>query len=179
MLQQKQADIDCRNFWELYDNLCDVIEMINSTFTAHLISVMTMIMTIEIFGGYGFLREVIWNTGNPLTMFGSLLWILFHNALKFTMAYSGSSTTEEAEKSLVLISKLTMTANDHQKHELNFVLGQLMLRNKKFSNIFFTINYKVVLVVSSVSSKHFRSNKKFKITDLLNSCDLLGYNGPV
>lgn len=147
-MQEKRLQFDPRIFWELYDDLCDIIEMINSTFTAHLIVVLITIMVIEILGGYALLREGISKINHPIAMSAGMLWIVFNNVIKFTMVHCGTSTTDEAEKSVVLMSKLAMAADEGCKNDLKFVSSQLQIRNKKFSNIFFTINYNVVVAVS-------------------------------
>lgn len=149
-VRQKQSKFEPKIFWELYDALCDVVEMINSTFTAHIIVVMFTIMVIEILGGYALLREGISKISHPIAMSAGMLWIVFNNVIKIAMVHCGSSTTDEAEKSLALISKLAMSSDEKEfKNDLKFISSQLQIRNKKFSNIFFTINYTVVVAVSS------------------------------
>lgn len=137
--------------------------MINSTFTAHLIVVLVTIMVIEILGGYAFLREGISKVNHPIAMTAGLLWIAFNNVIKLTMVYAGSSTTDEAEKSLVLISKLAMKGDERCRNDLKFVSSQLQIRNKKFRNIFFAIDYTAIVVVSFYSKLSYRNeNKNFR-----------------
>lgn len=178
-VQQKQPQFDSAIFWQLSDDLCDVIEMINSTFTAHLIVVLVTIMVIEILGGYAFLREGISKVNHPIAMTAGLLWIAFNNVIKLTMVYAGSSTTDEAEKSLVLISKLAMKGDERSRNDLKFVSSQLQIRNKKFRNIFFAIDYNAIVVVSFNSELHIKYVSKFKIPDLFYGCYVFGNNWPV
>lgn len=132
--------------------------MINKTFTGQLVFVMAQFMSIEIFGGYGLLREVLSTSGKYFLVVGNLTWIVTQYPVKFFMASAGSGLTNEAEKSLVLITKLINRARyDHQlRSQLNNLLIQLQCRNKKLSNAFFTVNYNVILVVRIPCVKTFQ-----------------------
>lgn len=154
-VQQKHRSFDVELFSELYDELCDLIEMVNQTFTSQLIFVMTEFMSIEIFGGYGILREALSSSRKYFLIVGNVAWIIFQYPVKFFMASAGSSTTNEAEKSVVLITKLINRAryDDSLRSRLNNLLIQLQCRNKKLSNVFFTVNYNVILVVRLVLMK--------------------------
>lgn len=149
-IQQKNDRFDIELFSELYDDLCDLIEIINKTFTSQLVFVMAEFMSIEIFSGYGILREVLLTSRKMFLIIGNLFWIIFQYPVKFFMASAGSGTTDEAEKSLALITKLINRARHDEllRCQLNNLLIQLQCRNKKLSNVFFNINYNVILVVS-------------------------------
>lgn len=142
---------DLRLFTELYNNSCDNLQTINSAFTPQLIIVMIIFMTIEIFGGHGVVQEIISQKRSLTNLIASSIWVLSHYPMKFFMAYSGNSTTMEAEKSLVLISKMIANVDDYNiqhKSTLSILLQQLQVSEKKLSNIFFNIDYNVILVVS-------------------------------
>lgn len=124
--------------------------MVNSTFALHLVVVVLDCMIIDVFGGYGILLGIVSKSMPVEILIGSIVWISFHVILKMLMAYSGSSTTAEAEKSQVLVSKMIINskADKQMKSDLNLFLNQMKCRNKKLSNTFFTISYNVVVVVS-------------------------------
>lgn len=146
----EQKALDLKLFTELYNKLCDILQVISSTFTLHLIIVMLNFTAVEIFGGYGIVREVLLPSRNVLNLIASFVWILSQYPIKFFMASSGSSTTEEAEKSLVLISKIITSTGEHDqeyKNALNIVLHQMQVREKRLSNIFFNIDYNIILAV--------------------------------
>lgn len=143
--------LDLRLFTELYNNLCDTLLIINSTFTPNLIVVMTIFMTIDIFGVYDVVREIMSPSRNIANLIGSSFWVLLQYPMKIFMAYSGSSTTKEAEKSSVLISKMITSTGEHNsqhKNSLSITLHQMQIREKRLSNIFFNIDYNVILAVS-------------------------------
>lgn len=142
--------LDLRFFAESYNKLCDILQIINATFTLHLVITLLNFMAIEIFGGYGVIRELTLPSRNFMNLIASLAWILSHFPIKIFMAYSGKSTTEEAERSLVLVSKIIINTEDHhkeQKNALNIILHLLQVREKKLSNVFFSIDFNIILVV--------------------------------
>lgn len=150
VLLPQPVKLDCRLFTELYNILCDMILIINSTFTPNLIIVMTIFITIDIFGSFTVVREFMSPSRNVANMIGSSMWVVLQYPIKIFMAHSGSSTTQEAEKSVILLSKMiTNTGHHDNQHEnsLNIVLHQLQIREKRMSNIFFAIDYDIVLVV--------------------------------
>lgn len=67
------------------------------------------------------------------------------------MAHCGSSTTSEAEKSLIIVSQFMDRVDDTDmmtRINLNLVMNQMRFRNKNLENKFFAINYKLILAVS-------------------------------
>lgn len=156
-IQPKQEYFDVELFSELYDDLSDLVEMVNQTFTTQLIFVMAQFMSIEIFGGYGILREMLSTSRKYFLIVGNFFWIIFQYPVKFFMASAGNNTTNEAEKSLVLITKLINRAryDDSLRCRLNNLLIQLQCRNKKLFNVFFTVNYNVILLVRLSVAKPF------------------------
>lgn len=143
-------------FTELYSGLCDAIEQVNEAFTDNLIFVVCDLMLIDIFGGYGIIREIIIKKRDMFLLAGNILWFMLHIPIKLFMAHAGNSTTKEAEKSLVMITKLVAKTNDSDqlRIDLNFQLIQMKCRNKNLQNIFFTINYNLILVVSFKAFKN-------------------------
>lgn len=144
-------NFNLKRFSDLYNDLCDAISMINSTFTGQLIIVMTNMLLVDIFGAYGILREFLSHSYNRLKflILCNSIWIALQYAVKFLMAQSGSSTTAEAEMSLVIITRVIENAKDDKlKTDLNLLLNQMQGRNKKIENVFFVINYKLILAVS-------------------------------
>lgn len=140
-------------FSELYGDLCDCIEVINSTFTTPIVFVTMSLLAIDVFGGYGILREfILRDTNQKVIMFfivanGS--WIVIHYGIKAFLCHAGTSTTNEAEKSLLLIIRMiSQSSNQESKSDLNSLLIQMRCRNKKLRNGFFTINWNLILAVS-------------------------------
>lgn len=150
MMFNYQAKQKLKIFSELYSDLCDTIEIINSTFTTHIVFVLTLLLVTDILSSYSALRE--FNKASYMFYFsvgtnGS--WTVIMYCVKFFLAYSGDSTTNEAEKTLVLVMKAITDANSNieLRNELNFLLTQMNFRKKVLSNKFFDINWRLILTV--------------------------------
>lgn len=137
---------------ELYNDLCDSIQLVNSTFTFQLIFVILTLLSADIFAAYDTLRGIMDDDSNQkrCMMWANFVWLSIQYLIKILMAYGGSSSTDEAEKSFVIITRLIESScdNNELKVDLNFLLNQMRGRNLKHENILFTINFKLVLAVS-------------------------------
>lgn len=139
-------------FSELYNELCDAIEVVNATFTNQLVLVLVYMLTIEIFAAYGFIREFLLESNDRQNemILGCSFFILLQYAIKISLVYSGSTTTKEAEMSTDYLTKLISSYEGARevKNDLNFLLIQMKFRKKNLQSIFFTINYHLILAVS-------------------------------
>lgn len=149
------ADVKSFNleaFAELHNDLCDAIEMINSTFTMQIVVVMTSLLLNDVFSGYEMLQGYLSGSSHllPFLILTNLLWIILQYAVKILIAHSGSSTTNEAEKSISFVVRLITTRHldKELKKDLNYLLVQMRCRNKNLQNWFFSINWNLVLTVS-------------------------------
>lgn len=147
----KIQNFNMRLFSELYNDLCDTVELVNNTFTFQLIIVMMSILLIDIFAAYGALREFMSNSNERLKflIIANSTWIAIQYLMKVFMACSGSRTTSEATKSLVHLTRLieATESSNPMKLEMNFLLIQMKCRNKNFQNVFFNINWHLILAV--------------------------------
>lgn len=151
IILNKQETFNIDAFSALYNDLCDAIAMANSTFTNQIVVIVINILLTDVLTVYGWLREFMSRT--HLLVFLSVLngmWILCQYAIKAMIAYCGSSTTDEAENSLVLLTRVieNIKSNEQMKADMNLLLTQMRYRNKSLQNVFFTINWKFVLAVS-------------------------------
>jgi hypothetical protein len=136
----------------LYNDLCDLIQLINSAFTVPLIFVTLCIVSTDVFAAYGILREYQIGS-NKLFVFlliGNSSWISIQYAIKIFLVNAGSSTTNEAERTLVLVLKSlgTLDSFDYDKNDLKSLLIILRSRKKNLENVFFTLDWKLILTVS-------------------------------
>lgn len=145
------CNLNFQHFPQLYSSLCDIIEILNSTFTGQLVFVVISILVIDIFAFYGVIREFLSNQNLKFIIIGNSTWLVLQSAIKFFMAHCGSSTTSEAEKSLIIVSQFMDQVDDTDmmtRINLNLVMNQMRFRNKNLENKFFAINYKLILAVS-------------------------------
>lgn len=75
-------------------------------------------------------------------------WTCIQYSIKALMAFNGTNMTNEAENSMVLVIKITATANLDDRASFNYLLTQTRCRNKKLQNDFFVIDWKLILTVS-------------------------------
>lgn len=137
-----------KHFSGLYNDLCDAIETINSTFTLQIIFVMANFLATDVFAAYGVLREFLSRSHRLAFMLtGNCSWMLIQYAIKVLTVQAGSSTTNEAEKTVVIVTKIAGNSNESFKAELNSFLLHMRCRNKKLENVFFTINWNLILAV--------------------------------
>lgn len=139
-------------FSELYYDLCDAIKIFNATFTIHIVFVMINLLLTDVFAAFGTIRELLMEAKKSrFLVLSNSAWIALHYGIKTLIAFAGSSTTKEAEKTLVLVIQLIgMTNSDKElKTDLNFLLIQMHSRNKNLKNNFFIINWKLILTVRS------------------------------
>jgi hypothetical protein len=113
---------------------------------------------IDIFGSYVILNELLphiieinpTSTINYTDVFFNLGYSFIQLILRILIAFIGHNTTETAEETKAQISKL-LNSLDYSNHinkcELFSGLVQLQTRNLKFSNIFFTVDWKILLKV--------------------------------
>ena len=89
------------------------------------------------------------------TFFVNFFWIFAQYCLKTLMVSSGSSATNEANRTVVIILKAigAVDANDPLQKELSVFLKQLKGRNKNLENVFFIINWKLMLNVRSLDKR--------------------------
>ena len=151
-----QKKFNLKLFSKLYNDLCDLIELLNKTFTWQLIFVMINLMLVDIFTAYGVVREFIEQRAFKLKflIITNTIWSLLQFAIKYIMAYCGNSTTDEAENSLLIVTRIIEKFGDDDekmKTDLNHLLNQMQGRNKNLENVFFAINYKLILAVSVVA----------------------------
>jgi hypothetical protein len=93
----------------------------------------------------------MWLSDFPLlNLLPGFYCILTYYSIMTVLAYSGSSTTNKAKETLVLVGKLTNQTDDvESKIDLKNILRSLRTRDLAFKTIFFEINWCVLLTVSS------------------------------
>lgn len=145
----RSKHVNLKYFAELFNDLYDGIELINSTFTTQLIFAMLSFLITDIFAAYGALKELlVENNRLPILLVGNSVWVAIQYAIKGFMVYAGSSTTDEAEKPITIIAKAAGSMDSSElKSDLMALLVQLRCRNKKLENVFFTINWNLILAV--------------------------------
>lgn len=151
--------IHLKCFANLYQDLCDCIELINSTFTFHLIPIIVNSLLIKLFAAYGMLWE--FKVKSPLMLFVFLqnsAWLSMQYFLQVLSAHAGSSLTKNAKETSSIVTRIL---NDFELSEelsipLQSFIARSTCRNMSVENIFFVIDWK--LLVQVISSYYRRRN---------------------
>jgi hypothetical protein len=134
-------------FAEIYHDLCDALEMINSLFTSYLISTLFFYILLDTFSFYTIFQL---RGGN---MPEAIFMIFFRIAYFITISsasHIGYSTTCVGESIKTDIAKIMneFPAYHYKKTPYYDLLKQFNVRNLKLQTVFFTIDWKIVLAVS-------------------------------
>lgn len=135
----------------LYHELCDSIEIINSTFTLPLIFVFFYFFVVNMLTSF----THIWMFSHYLEYVAVLLSsdgviMILNLILQGVTIHSSCSTTHEAEETAVIVSRIvnSLEYNKQQRKTLKALLVQIQYRNLKFKTPLFIINWKLLLAVS-------------------------------
>lgn len=138
---------------KLYSNLCDAIDLVNSSFTLQLIPFMVYYLMADLFSVFSIVHEIFYPT--QLTLFLltiNVWWVILHTGLLSITLYAGYTTTRCAASAPTIISSIVR--NYHwskekcvQKVFKTFLL-ELQYRNLVLENEFFAIDWKLLLSVS-------------------------------
>lgn len=137
----------------LYHQLCDGIALVNSSFTSQLIPLMVYFLSTTTFVGYTALREFSFPTDMFMfQVYLNGLWLVVQYMVKFVLVYSGSSTTNQAQETSVIIIKVINNLNTsrHQRKIFKNFMSQIAFRNLHLQNVMFKINWHFLLAVSSI-----------------------------
>jgi len=170
---KENINVKCSN--EIYIDLCDAIKLINSTFTIHIVIVMASFLLTDVFPFHGIIKDYLTNTnGLTFSFVGNIIWIVFQFAFKLMMAHAGSSTTEEAEETLVIVSKLICYTEPTNplKPELLSLLIQMRTFNKKLSSMFFNIDWVLIFSVRNMLQGVLIDTKDLYFSDNFNDCNI-------
>lgn len=142
-------------FAEVYHDLCDALDKINSVFTVHLITMLLSMLIIDIFTAYGFARHLFWNiseNSKEVIIFSNSFYLIFHLMLKSSISDIGHTTRAAGEGVRTMVAKVTNDQPNKSEMRLHFhdILIQFQTRNLKLRNIFFVIDWNIVLAVSKI-----------------------------
>lgn len=139
---------------KVFHSLCDCIEIINKTFTFHFIVMIANSLVSCVFASYGIVNEIMkFSRSSLVATFLNLIGIFIHIIFISLVVGSGSRLTGEAEKTVVIISKIanSSTFNDSQRQvEFMSLINNIQCRNLNVQNDMFIINWSILLAVSSL-----------------------------
>lgn len=156
----------------LFLDLCDGVEIINSTFTFQLIvviieSLVSMIINesyvaflkllsilsqlTDVFSAFAIIREIIKLEDIKVALLPHIILIANQFLKKCIMSHSGSSTTKEAENTSIIVSRIiSERQNGSDLAGWKTFLSLIGTRNLNLQNVFFKINWNILLGVSKL-----------------------------
>jgi hypothetical protein len=163
-------------FADTFHDLCDAIEKINSIYAVHLTPTLLLMLITDIFSIYAIARHWMLKKETSETLFSvwvlshlfylttlinqspipqisvNSFYFMTHFAMKSLIAHVGLTTTSSGEDVRTLVAKITNDAPPCRGADLSTsifhnILVQLKTRNLKLKNIFFLIDWGIVLAV--------------------------------
>lgn len=137
-------------FTKAFNGLVDAIQLVNSCLTFPLVLVMFHFFILNLFVFFNLLWTLITDFEKFLFVAATDgVYFVFNYLLQGIMTHASCTTTHEAERTLVIASKLMNKRNcskSGRKLFKNFLVHN-QCRGLKFENMFFTINWKLLLAV--------------------------------
>lgn len=151
VFKQKLTQLVDSRVGKHFNDLCDVIEIMNETFTVPLIFVFTNILIKSIFAAFAVVNELKLDSDNSsvtLAMCGFAL--ANYLALVVVATWEGSrlKTTATATGKIVTQMMCDGVFDQKQKTDFLFLQSQVRSRNVNVENFLFTINWNILLSVS-------------------------------
>lgn len=146
-------------FTKAFHDLCDGIDLLNSTFTYQLVPIFVNAVTTMTFTGYGVLFEMVIKTNFRSLLFlqnGS--WLCFMYIVIIVISFIGYSVTQAAEQTSLIMMKVLNNSEPSETHtnSMQKFVTRVHCRNMHVQNCFFKINPMLLVYVKFIcSSNHF------------------------
>lgn len=133
-----------------YQDLCDGIDFLNSTFTFQLAPVLVNVLITKTFTAYG----VLWAIISPperqgLTFLQNGSWLAIMYLIETIIAFVGSSVPKAAQETLAVMTKIlnTSTLDEDFVLPMQHFVSRVNSRNLDVKNCFFKIDWMILLHV--------------------------------
>lgn len=166
-------------FSELFSLCCRIIENINEVFASNMMLTFLYVLMHEIFASYGAVKSLI--EGRIFKSISHVCWFLILGFLSYFTCSFGDAVRSSAESSQkILITQSMMSSDEKFKSDLLKLHYFLDNHDKNVGNVFFAINFKLIMIVSLLNSFKRAKNHCFlpPIVDI-NSCDVHSYHNTI
>lgn len=139
-----------KHFLKLVNELCDLIDHLNLTFSMNTIFVLTNILAMGTIGVYTVVRGFVsFDSRFFFMVVNTFMWILFQLGMVYMIANAGWQVRVHlAEVSSTAVKRLNSSMNEAINNELRDLIQQLRCRDSKIESLLFTIDWSVVIGVS-------------------------------
>lgn len=134
-----------------YHDLCDIIDLVNSSFSFPIIFVFLHFFFTNLIALFNHFWVFLKDFRNfKLILVTEGLWIILNYILQSVFVYLIISTSSEAEKTSVIVSRIINAQDCNESHRKVFkgFLVQNQCRNLKLRTALFGINWSLLLSVS-------------------------------
>lgn len=143
--------------------------MLNSTFTYQLAPILVNAITTMTFTGYGVLFEIVIETENRSLLFlqnGS--WFIFMYIIIVVISFVGSSVTQAAEKTNLIMTKILNNSNPSEDFAdtMQKFVTRLLCRNMNVQNCFFKISPMLLVYATSTVVTYLVITCQFETTNV-------------
>lgn len=103
-----------------------------------------------IFSAFNIVRDIlepVEGTFKFVKLVPSLIMITLQYFMKLIVVYSASKTTAEAKKTSIIVARLMNDCDDKETFGYSKFLSQIQTRNLNIQNVFFVINWSLLVMV--------------------------------
>lgn len=153
MVAETNNEFNFEIFTKAYQELCDCINLLNSTFTFQLVPVLINAIASKTFTAYGLLVEL--KTPSHflfLVLFQNGSWMAMMYFFECIIAFAGSAVTNNAQETLVIMTKIlnNSTLNEDFTMPIQYFVSRMNIRNLNVQSCFFKIDWIILLHVKFV-----------------------------
>jgi hypothetical protein len=156
--QQKSfTAIDWR-FGQLFNSLCDLVDMSNGSFTIPFIIILPNILTKSIFAAYAIASQFHLSSSDSLvTLIMCGFFLLNYSLILILLSWIGSDLEKTAGETGKIITQMMSEGfvHQHQKTDFMFLQSQVRSRNVNVQNFLFSINWRIAMSVSWIDLNEF------------------------
>lgn len=137
---------------------------------------------INIFSAFGIVREIFKPTEgkfNFVNLIPSLILITLQYFMKLIVVFSTSKTTAEANETSVIVARIMNECDDVETYNCKKFLLQIQTRNLNIQNVFFVINWSLLLMVKFKGCELTTSFWLYFVSDDFNCCHISCHHMPV
>lgn len=155
IVSEKKFNLEA--FVKAFQDLCDGIDLLNSTFTYQLAPIFVNAIATLTFAGYGVLWEVVIETDfRGLLFLQNGSWLCFMYIVIVVISFVGSSVTHAAEETSLIMMKIINNSqpNESFANSMQKFVTRVNCRSMHVQNCFFKINPMLLVYVKLICAEN-------------------------
>lgn len=154
IVSEKKFDLEA--FVKAFQDLCDGIDLLNSTFTYQLAPIFVNAIATMIFAGYGVLWEIVIETEfRGLLFLQNGSWLTLMYIVIAVISFVGSSVTQSADETSLIMMKVLNNSEPSETFAnlMQKFVTRVNCRNMHVQNCFFKVNPMLLVYVKFICTK--------------------------